>query len=141
MVIIMNDKELKKLSRKELLEILLEQTRRIEDLETELEKTKNELNNRKVALKNVGTLAEASLVLSDIFKVADEAASIYIENIKELQKKEEEILEKQTKELNKKKSSDKKLKNNKVKDISKKRNKKTAKIVSKTNIKKEKVNE
>jgi len=136
MVIIMNDKELKKLSRKELLEILLEQTRRIEDLETELEKTKSELNNRKVALKNVGTLAEASLALSDIFKVADEAASIYIENIKELQKKEEEILEKQTKELNKKKSSDKKLKNNKVKDISKNnKNKKDS------NSKKEKINE
>ena len=40
-------KELKKLNRKELLEIILEQKLRIEELETTLEKTKQELQSKK----------------------------------------------------------------------------------------------
>lgn len=99
----MNTKELRKLSRKDLLEILLEQTKRIEELEIELEKVKFELNERKVSLKNIGSLAEASLVLSNIFKAADETASIYIKNIEELAKKEEKNTKKELRALKKKK--------------------------------------
>ena len=99
----MDTKELRKLSRKDLLEILLEQTKRIEELEVELEKVKFELNERKASLKNVGSLAEASLVLSDIFKAADEAASIYIKNIEELAIKNEKNTKKELRALKKKK--------------------------------------
>ena len=56
----MNNKELRKLNRKDLLEILLEQTKRIEELEIELEKVKNELTERKSSLKEVGSLAPSS---------------------------------------------------------------------------------
>ena len=107
----MNDKELRKLSRKELLEMLLEQTKRIEELEFELEKVKLELGDRKLSLKNVGTLAEASLVLSDIFKAADDAVNIYIKNVKELSRKEEiktrkKLKQEKFKEFNKLEKSD-----------------------------------
>lgn len=98
----MDSRELRKLNRKELLEIILAQTRRIETLELELEKAKKELNERKIALKEVGSLAEASLVLSDIFKKADEAANIYISNIKELAIKEEKNTKKELRQLKKK---------------------------------------
>ena len=62
------NKELKKLSRKELLEILLEQTKRIEELEVKLEESEKKLESKKVSLSETGTLAEAALKLSDIFK-------------------------------------------------------------------------
>ncbi|MGT2676701.1 hypothetical protein [Streptococcus pseudoporcinus] len=75
-------KELKKLSRKELLEILLEQQLLIEKQEKELEEMKEELNNRKIELADSETLAEASLRLSGIFEAAQKAADIYFENIK-----------------------------------------------------------
>ena len=139
----MNSKELRKLSRKEILEILLEQTKRIEILEYELEQTKKELNEKKSSLKNVGSLAEASLVLSNIFKTADEAANIYIENIKELAIKEEKNTKKELRELKKKKIEEiekecekrilnaekevQKIKNkniNQIKDIKKEKNSK-----------------
>lgn len=96
-------KELKKLNRKELLEIILEQKYRIEDLETTLEKTKQELQSKKISLKDTGTLAEAALKLSGIFKNADEAINIYKLNIKEsleeTSNKKIAELEKQIKEL------------------------------------------
>lgn len=99
----MNIDELRKLGRKDLLEILLEQTKRIEELEIELEKVKKELNQRKISLKNVGSLAEASMVLSDIFKVADETANIYIQNIQELALKASKDTKKELRALKKKK--------------------------------------
>lgn len=87
------NKELKKLNRKELLEILLEQTKRIEELETEVDNLKNKLESKKVIFKNAGSLADASLQLSGIFNVAQEAAEIYLNNIKELKEKGEQEIE------------------------------------------------
>ncbi|MBA2796181.1 hypothetical protein [Streptococcus porcinus] len=75
-------KELKKLSRKELLELLLEQQLLIEKQEKELKEIKDKLNNQKIKIETSGTLAEASLRLSGIFEAAQEAADIYLENIK-----------------------------------------------------------
>ena len=102
----MNGKELRRLRRKDLLEILLEQTRRIEELELELEKTKEKLNDKKVLLSNVGSLAEASLKLSDIFKAADEAIAIQIKNIEEMAKSKEKKRKKELREMKKKIISD-----------------------------------
>ena len=69
---------LKKLNRKQLLEILLEQTKRIEELEVELQKTKDKLKDKNVKINNVGSLAEASLILSDIFKSFQDKTIIVI---------------------------------------------------------------
>lgn len=99
----MDSKELRRLRRKDLLEILYEQTKRIEDLELELDRLNKELSNRKASLKNIGSLAEASLVLSDIFKVADETASIYMSNIYDYMKTEQKNNVKALRELKKKK--------------------------------------
>ncbi len=99
----MNSKELRKLGRRELLEILLEQTKRIEELESELEKVNNELNERKVSLKNIGSIAEASLVLGNIFKAADECVNVYKKNSLELFEKEKKEKQKELREFKKKK--------------------------------------
>lgn len=87
------DKELKKLNRKELLEILLEQTKRINELETEVDNLNKKLEFKKIIFKNAGSLADAALQLSGIFNVAQEAAEIYLNNIKDLKEKEERELE------------------------------------------------
>ncbi len=76
----MNEKELRRLSRGDLLEILLNQTERIELLEKELAKTKKELANKKISISESGTLAEASLKVSDLFKKADESIEIFKSN-------------------------------------------------------------
>ena len=105
---------LKKLNRKQLLEILLEQTKRIEELEVELQKTKDKLKDKNVKINNVGSLAEASLILSDIFKAADEAIAIQIQNIENIAKEEEKRVKKELRQFKKKEKEKLAKKNNKV---------------------------
>nr|WP_241761058.1 hypothetical protein [Streptococcus porcinus] len=64
------------------MELLLEQQLLIEKQEKELKEIKDKLNNQKIKIETSGTLAEASLRLSGIFEAAQEAADIYLENIK-----------------------------------------------------------
>lgn len=78
----MTEKEFRKLSRKQLLELLLEQTKRADSLQEELEECKKQLNDRNIAFSECGTLAEACLKLNGIFEVAQKAADQYVENIK-----------------------------------------------------------
>lgn len=77
----MTDKELKKLKRAELLEMLLEQTKRVEALEHELELKNEELENRKIIIDKAGSIAEASMRLNKVFETAQKAADQYLENV------------------------------------------------------------
>lgn len=79
----MDDKKFRKISKKELLEILLAQAKRIEELETELVETKEELNSKKIAITESGSIAEASLKLNEIFEVAQKSIDQYKLNVEE----------------------------------------------------------
>lgn len=72
---------LKKLSRQELLEMLIESERHVEQLEKELEETRKQLEDKRIQIKNAGSIAEAALKLSGIFEVAQAAADQYLENL------------------------------------------------------------
>lgn len=85
----MTDKELKRLSRAELLEMLLEQTRRVEALEAELEQKNKELENKRLIMANAGSLAEAALSLNGVFEAAQRAADQYLYNIEMMYGKQE----------------------------------------------------
>jgi hypothetical protein len=78
----MTDKELKRLRRAELLEMLLEQTKRVEELEAELEKKNRELEDKRVSISEAGNIAEAALKLNGVFEAAQRAAEQYLENVK-----------------------------------------------------------
>lgn len=87
----MENEELKKLSRIELLEILVEQAKKIELLQQQLDEANQKLNDREIRLKKVGSIAEASLQLNGVFDAAEKAAQQYVDNIKILYAKELEI--------------------------------------------------
>lgn len=76
----MTNKNMKKLSRAQLLEMLLLQTEKSEQLERELEDVKEKLADRKILLGDMGSIAEASLKLSGVFEAAQDAADQYLEN-------------------------------------------------------------
>ena len=80
----MNSKDLKRMTRTELLEVLLTQSRRIKELEEELEEAKAKLEDRDIRMSKVGSLSEAALELSGVFKAADDAAHLYLYNVKRL---------------------------------------------------------
>lgn len=91
----MNEKELRKISRKELLELLLEQANRIIDLEKELADAKAKLEDKKIMLNEAGNLAEASLKITDLFQKTMETCKIYSDNIEELNSRiEKEVRDK-----------------------------------------------
>ena len=82
----MKDKELKKLKRAELLEIMVAQSHEIDRLKAELEKTKKVLKNREIQIENCGSLDEASLAAFQVIDRAQRAADLYLENIKRREK-------------------------------------------------------
>ncbi len=78
----MTDKELKKLSRAELLEMLLIQSREKQHLEEELQEVKGKLEEKEIRIAEAGSIAEAALRLSGVFEAAQKAADQYLENVK-----------------------------------------------------------
>ena len=88
-------KKIKKLKRIDLLEILLAQSKRIDELEEELAETKRQLLNKKIRIRETGTLAEASLQLNHIFEDADAAARQYLHNIRRLNRMAERKYQKE----------------------------------------------
>lgn len=83
-------KELKRLNRAELLELLLTQTRETERLQKELEETKARLNDRNLRIQETGDLAQAVLSLNGVMEAAQTAANQYLENIQAMERETRE---------------------------------------------------
>ena len=77
----MTDKELQRLRRSELLEILLAQQKQIDSLKKELAEANEQLAERKIILEKSGSIAEAALKLNGIFEAAQQAADQYLYSI------------------------------------------------------------
>ena len=75
----MTSKELKRLSRRELLEMLIEQMKENQRLRNRLEQT--ELENRELVSLRAGSMAEAAMQLNGVFEADDKAARQYLENV------------------------------------------------------------
>ena len=75
-------KELKRLSRSELLELLLEQTKRADELETRVTELEQKLEDRSLMVSQAGSLAEAALKINQVFEAADAAARQYLDNVR-----------------------------------------------------------
>lgn len=80
----MTDKELRRLSRAELLEMLLAQVEENEKLKARLDDAERALEDRRIAVARAGSLAEASLQLNQVFAAADHAARQYVENVQRM---------------------------------------------------------
>lgn len=80
----MTDNELKKLNRKELLEMLLQQIKENEELEEKIKDLEQKLEDRSINLTEAGSIAEAALKVNDVFAVAQAAANQYLENVEKL---------------------------------------------------------
>lgn len=85
----MTEKELLKLKRSEMLEIMLAQSREIDALRRELGETKAQLEERKILISKAGSLAEASLSLTKVFEEAQKAADLYVFNVKQACRQQE----------------------------------------------------
>ena len=82
-----NQKIIKKMSRIDLLEVLIMQRKKIDELEIRISNLNKLLEYKEIRVKDVKTVAEASLILNDVFEKAQEAANQYLENVKMIVKK------------------------------------------------------
>lgn len=77
----MTEKELRRLNRSELIQLLIEQMEENARLEQESAEAKRQLADRTIALADAGSIAEASLRLNHVFDSAEQAAAQYLENV------------------------------------------------------------
>lgn len=90
----MTDKDLKKLSRTELLEMLITVTEENEGLKDTVRSLQARLDDRRIIIDESGSIAEASLKLSGVFEAAQKAADDYVENVRRGSRRQAELLEK-----------------------------------------------
>ena len=86
----MTEKELLRLKKSELLEIMLAQSKEIDSLRAQLAEAKAKLEDRRIRIQESGSIAEASLKLTQIFEEAQKAADLYVENVKRSAEKTQE---------------------------------------------------
>ena len=87
----MTDKELKKLNREDLLEMLLDMSRENDRLKSELAESAEKLKTQDIQIAEAGSLAEAALQLSGIFERAQQAADIYLTNLSKRAEKQKQV--------------------------------------------------
>ena len=80
----MTDKELRKLKRTDLLELLIEQSKEVENLKKRIGELEAELADRRLLIYKSGSIAEAALKLNGVFEAAEAAAQEYLENIRRI---------------------------------------------------------
>lgn len=87
------ERELRKLSRADLLELLLAESRENERLRTELDEANRKLASRAIEIENAGSIAEAALRLNGVFEAAERAAQQYLENVRRLSEEQDHAKE------------------------------------------------
>lgn len=78
----MTQKELKRLNRYQLLELLVMQTERADSLQTQVEQLQARLDERELRFSQLGSIAEASICVCGVFEAAQKAADLYLEAAK-----------------------------------------------------------
>jgi len=76
--------ELKKLTRLELLELMYDQSKELDRLRAELEETKEKLAEKELQISEAGSLADAAVKISGVLEAAQNAADLYLQNIKRM---------------------------------------------------------
>jgi len=80
----MTSKELRKLNRKDLLQMLIEQSQEVQVLREKLAEAETALENKTITIDQAGSIAEAALQLNGIFQASQDACQQYMDNVRQL---------------------------------------------------------
>ena len=80
----MTEKDLQKLTRQDLLELLLASEKENEELRKEVQTLRENAEDKQLMLDKVGSIAEASLLVNGVFTSAQAAADQYVLNVKRI---------------------------------------------------------
>lgn len=87
----MTQQELKRLSRTDLLELLLKERHENDELQIKLKDTEKKLADKTIQIEKAGSIAEAALQMNGVFQAAEAAAAQYLENIQRLSSEQDAI--------------------------------------------------
>ena len=85
----MTDKEFKRLSRAQLIEIIYQLQLQIDKLGEQTQELESELKDKRLRLSNAGNIADAALEINNCFRSAQNAAEQYLNEIKVIREKAE----------------------------------------------------
>ena len=86
----MFQKELKKLSRRELVDIIYQLKKNEQQLQEEIDTLRKELVDKRIRLSVAGSIAEAAVTITDVFSSAQKTADLYLDEIACMKKDTEE---------------------------------------------------
>ena len=85
----MTDKEFKRLSRAQLIDIIYELQLELDKVNEEKQELESKLADKRLRLQSAGNIAEAALEINDCFRSAQNAAEQYLNEIKAIREETE----------------------------------------------------
>ena len=85
----MTDKEFKRLSRAQLIDIIYQLQLQIDKLNEEKQELESELKDKRLRLQSAGNIADAALEINNCFRSAQNAAEQYLNEIKAIREETE----------------------------------------------------
>ena len=101
----MTDKELKRLSRAELIDIIYELQKQSEEKDAQMQTMQTALDERTLRMSKAGSIAEAAISVNGVFEAAQAAADQYLLSLKAAAE-DTELMQAETKEKQRKILSD-----------------------------------
>lgn len=86
----MTDKEFKRLSRSQLIDIIYQFQLKQEELTAENNQLKEELADKRIRIRQAGNIAEASLAIHNVMQSAQDAAQAYLDEIRTMRDETDE---------------------------------------------------
>ncbi len=78
----MTDAQLRRLSRRDLIDIIFELKKREMQLQQQLEEANKALEDRQIRIEQAGSIAQAALALNRVFEAAQAAADDYLRSVR-----------------------------------------------------------
>lgn len=80
----MTNNEFKRLKRADLIEIIYQMQENEERYKAAVANMRTQLEERNIQISNAGSIAEAALAVSGVYRTAQEAADLYLEQIRRM---------------------------------------------------------
>lgn len=80
----MTNNEFKRLKRADLIEIIYQMQENEERYKKAIANMREQLEQRQIQIENAGSIAEAALAVSGVYQTAQEAADLYLEQIRRM---------------------------------------------------------
>lgn len=98
----MISKELKRLSRRELVDIIYQLKKNEQEMQEEIESLKTELQDKRIRISTAGSIADAAMSVTNVFSTAQMTADLYLREISYMKENSEKECAKMIEEAEKK---------------------------------------